>query len=834
MFWSHSCIPVKTARGCRGLQKNISIRRNAQKLAKAGQVAKAIQTYLPILESDADPYDYLYVGDLCVKAGDLEGAVGHYQSAIAHYRKLGFHRNAIALCRKILRIDSSRHDVHRLLGTLYAADDLVGDALESYAIYLASASPEEREQQTFRDGVAHACELAPRRATLALHLSQVLIGLNRTDDAADVLLRSAEVAHESGERDLASELLAKAAELDPGVTERVGQMLATRDTEDDAEGPSPHEAGGSGNSTDDDTREEVLAEIQTTFESIGAGDADPPERPAALEDAHAPGPPAALEDADLPGGPAALEDADSPGGPAVFDLDDLSSDQSQTPTEAGEPSDGGASGAVASDGSSPARALQNVSEAFEISAAPTASSSDAEDGSSQSEESDTDSKPHRDTMTCSGVKDGETGARRSISFREIDLDADETPAGPSAEAGAATGVTGAGPAVGPGGTGDATESTDAGDLAGSADTSPSGGGSGGGEVLDEDDADAPMPGVIEIDADEGFLDAGHLANPATATRLAIEAEQYTVAAKRVEEWIRLETQSQEAAEKLIEISEALQDNAGIVRGLILLGDLCIQEGDLPAAVPHFRRALTLDSANETVQRRLVRFAELGMDVETTPDTDEASAPAEMSDGAEASAPAEMSDGAEASAPADVSNPGTIEEVLSSKEALVDVRAGESTPGDSAHQEWMELGALLEEFQEGIKQQVGEDDAQAHYDLGVSHMEMELYEEALAEFEQALAGEEAAGDFARRLCELRGTCLSRLDRHREAIHEFRQSLEGGEGSSAERNGLRYLLAREYQAVGEIDAAKESLRSLLEEQPEDREASALLAEIEGRAA
>ncbi len=792
------------------MQKNISIRRNAQKLAKAGQVAKAIQTYLPILESDADPYDYLYVGDLCVKAGDLEGAVGHYQSAIAHYRKLGFHRNAIALCRKILRIDSSRHDVHRLLGMLYAADDLVGDALESYAIYLSSASPEEREQQTFRDGVAHACELAPRRATLALHLSQVLIGLNRTDDAADVLLRSAEVAHESGERDLASELLAKAAELDPGVTERVGQMLATRTLEGDAEGPSPHEAGGSGNSTGDDTREEVLAEIQTTFDSIGAGDAN------------------------SPGGPAVLEDANSPGGPAVFDLDELSSDQSQTTTEAGQLADGGASGAVAPDESSPARAPENAPEAFAISGEPTASSSDAEDGSSQSEESDTDSKPHRDTMTCSGVKDGETGARRSISFREIDLDADETPAGPSAEAGAATGVTGAGPAAGPAGTGDATESTDAGDLAGCADTGPTGGGSGGGEVLDEDDFDAPMPGVIEIDADEGSLDAGHLADPATATRLAIEAEQYTVAAKRVEEWIRLETHSLEAAEKLVEISEALQDNAGIVRGLILLGDLCIQEGDLPAAVPRFRRALTLDPENETVQRRLARFAELGMDVETTPDGAEASAPADVSAAAEASAPADVSDRAETSTPADVSNPGTIEEVLSSKEALVDVRTEDSAPADSAHQEWMELGALLEEFQEGIKQQVGEDDAQAHYDLGVSHMEMELYEEALAEFEQALAGEDAAGDFTRRLYELRGTCLSRLDRHREAIHEFRQGLEDGEGSSAERNGLRYLLAREYQAVGEIDAAKESLRSLLEEQPEDREASALLAQIEGRAA
>ncbi len=32
----------------------------------------------------------------------------------------------------------------------------------------------------------------------------------------------------------------------------------------------------------------------------------------------------------------------------------------------------------------------------------------------------------------------------------------------------------------------------------------------------------------------------------------------------------------------------------------------------------------------------------------------------------------------------------------------------------------EIGALLDEFREGVKGQVGENDPQAHYDLGVSH------------------------------------------------------------------------------------------------------------------
>ena len=58
--------------------------------------------------------------------------------------------------------------------------------------------------------------------------------------------------------------------------------------------------------------------------------------------------------------------------------------------------------------------------------------------------------------------------------------------------------------------------------------------------------------------------------------------------------------------------------------------------------------------------------------------------------------------------------------------MVAVQGSSGQDGDT--QGWMDIGALLEEFREGLKGQVADNDVQAHYDLGISHMEMELFEE----------------------------------------------------------------------------------------------------------
>ena len=85
-------------------------RRDAQLLVRDGQINKAIQQYEEAISGGAGaPYDFVYLGDLCIRGERQLEAVGHYEEAIAGYTRLGLHRNSIALWRKILRVPSYLH-----------------------------------------------------------------------------------------------------------------------------------------------------------------------------------------------------------------------------------------------------------------------------------------------------------------------------------------------------------------------------------------------------------------------------------------------------------------------------------------------------------------------------------------------------------------------------------------------------------------------------------------------------------------------------------------------------------------------------------------------------
>jgi tetratricopeptide (TPR) repeat protein len=326
-----------------------------------------------------------------------------------------------------------------------------------------------------------------------------------------------------------------------------------------------------------------------------------------------------------------------------------------------------------------------------------------------------------------------------------------------------------------------------------------------GEFEQPEDLPAPDPSTPEDPTTESApLPAGHLADPAGATREAIAAEQWTSAQKRAEEWIHSDPGSMEAVEKLIEISEALQDNAAIVRGLVQKGDLLIRDGEFEEALPIFKRALEIDPSDETAQRRMKRFVDLGIAPELADD---------------------RPDG-------DTETPGLVQQVLEAKDAVVAVH--ESQGEDLDAKGWMDIGALLEEFREGLRNQVADNDVQAHYDLGISHMEMELFEEALEEFDAGLACPDVPQQLQVRMRELRGKSFSKLKRHREAIYEFREALEVEGVSTEDAAGIRYLLACEHESVGEADAARECLREALELMPEFAEAAQLLEALEKGAA
>lgn len=199
------------------MEKSIVAKRKAQKLARDGQVQAAIDEMRHLLEeSEADPYDHVYLGDLLMRRGEQGEAVACYQAAVRSYESVGLIRNAIAVGKKVLRIDSAQHGLHRTLGELYDREGLSGEAMPHYLSYLDSFHDNDLPPDEFFEVLDRAACVSGQQLEVALRLADHFARLRRSDRAAALLEEVAARAEASGSADVALEVRARAAALRGG------------------------------------------------------------------------------------------------------------------------------------------------------------------------------------------------------------------------------------------------------------------------------------------------------------------------------------------------------------------------------------------------------------------------------------------------------------------------------------------------------------------------------------------------------------------------------------------------------------------------------------------
>ena len=89
------------------------LQQNADKLVRQGKIDQAISVYEQLLEdSPRDMNLKNKVGDLLVRAGSVPGAVKVFTQVADFYADEGFYLKAIAVCKKINRLDPSAVTVH--------------------------------------------------------------------------------------------------------------------------------------------------------------------------------------------------------------------------------------------------------------------------------------------------------------------------------------------------------------------------------------------------------------------------------------------------------------------------------------------------------------------------------------------------------------------------------------------------------------------------------------------------------------------------------------------------------------------------------------------------
>jgi tetratricopeptide (TPR) repeat protein len=114
-----------------------------------------------------------------------------------------------------------------------------------------------------------------------------------------------------------------------------------------------------------------------------------------------------------------------------------------------------------------------------------------------------------------------------------------------------------------------------------------------------------------------------------------------------------------------------------------------------------------------------------------------------------------------------------------------------------------LEEILSDFKKGVEKQLGAEDFDTRYNLGIAYKEMGLIDEAIAEFQIA------SKDPRRFLecCIMLGLCFVEKGMPKLAVKWYQRGLDTPGYGEEECQGLRYELAQAYEVMGELEKAHE---------------------------
>jgi pilus assembly protein FimV len=111
----------------------VKIKQDADKLEKAGKVTEAIALYKQVIEDNPRDWNIINkVGDLYAKLNKFREASEYYAKVADFYAKDGFHLKAIAIWKKINKLDATSLDPYLNLAELYGKQGLMMEAKSQY------------------------------------------------------------------------------------------------------------------------------------------------------------------------------------------------------------------------------------------------------------------------------------------------------------------------------------------------------------------------------------------------------------------------------------------------------------------------------------------------------------------------------------------------------------------------------------------------------------------------------------------------------------------------------------------------------------------------------
>lgn len=189
--------------------------RAAEKYLETGKIGPAIKEYCQIVAVDPDDLTALnMLGDLHTRVGNSAEAISCFRRIAEHYREQEFGLKAIAMYRKIDRLQPNNIEIATYLADLYAQQEMV---VEARAHYLAIVEAHNKSGATPEalQVLRKIADLDPQNTQIRTKLANSYLKEGLKSEAAECFAEAGQSLVARGAFDEALESFGKALEINP-------------------------------------------------------------------------------------------------------------------------------------------------------------------------------------------------------------------------------------------------------------------------------------------------------------------------------------------------------------------------------------------------------------------------------------------------------------------------------------------------------------------------------------------------------------------------------------------------------------------------------------------
>jgi tetratricopeptide (TPR) repeat protein len=196
------------------LNKSKSLR-TAEKYVLQGKIPAAIDEYRKVV--DADPSDLTTIntlGDLFVRAGRIQDAIINFSRIADQYRETGFTLKAIAMLKKISKLDPTNVETAMKLANLYSQQGLLVEARQQY-LQVADAYARAGQTRKALEAYQKIADLDPANTSVRMKLGDIYAREGMVDQAHEALTMAGAEFLRKGDTEQALNANLKAIAINP-------------------------------------------------------------------------------------------------------------------------------------------------------------------------------------------------------------------------------------------------------------------------------------------------------------------------------------------------------------------------------------------------------------------------------------------------------------------------------------------------------------------------------------------------------------------------------------------------------------------------------------------